>query len=127
MRIAIYAFDDITMFHLAAPLMVFGEVQRLGLATDWETRVWSDAEGSIRTSEGYSLGDIAGPESQADRSGRGCLPRRGRGSPEVARHEMPAAGIEEGRLGRRADRRPAELGPELTARVEVAAARWVDR
>jgi transcriptional regulator GlxA family with amidase domain len=62
-RIAIYAFDDITMFHLAAPLMVFGEVQRLGLATDWETRVWSDTEGSIRTSEGYSLGDIAGPET----------------------------------------------------------------
>ncbi|RYF53241.1 MAG: AraC family transcriptional regulator, partial [Comamonadaceae bacterium] len=26
MRIAVYAFDDITMFHLAAPLMVFGEV-----------------------------------------------------------------------------------------------------
>ncbi|WP_072804178.1 GlxA family transcriptional regulator [Rhodococcoides yunnanense] len=61
MRIALYAFDDITMFHLAAPLMVFGELARLGLASDWETHVWSDTPGSIRTVEGYSLGDINGP------------------------------------------------------------------
>ncbi|MBY6708775.1 helix-turn-helix domain-containing protein [Rhodococcus sp. BP-241] len=62
MRIAIYAFDDVTMFHLAAPLMVFGEVQRLGLASDWETTLWSDSPGSIRTSEGYVLGDVVGPD-----------------------------------------------------------------
>nr|WP_296779156.1 helix-turn-helix domain-containing protein [Rhodococcus sp. (in: high G+C Gram-positive bacteria)] len=59
MKIALYAFDGITMFHLAAPLMVFGEVARLGLASDWETRLWSDHESSVRTAEGYSLGDIA--------------------------------------------------------------------
>ena len=63
MRIALYAFDGITMFHLAAPLMVFGEVTRLGLAPDWETRVWSDRAGSIRTEEGFPVGDIAGPDT----------------------------------------------------------------
>ncbi|OZD64232.1 AraC family transcriptional regulator [Rhodococcus sp. 05-340-1] len=63
MRIALYAFDGITMFHLAAPLMVFGEVTRLGLAPDWETRVWSDEAGSIRTEEGFPVGDIAGPDT----------------------------------------------------------------
>ena len=61
MRIAVYAFDDITMFHLAAPLMVFGEVGRLGLAPDWQTRLWSDREGTIRTIEGYPIGEVAGP------------------------------------------------------------------
>ncbi|CAN5536514.1 helix-turn-helix domain-containing protein [soil metagenome] len=63
MRIAIYAFDDVTMFHLAAPLMVFGEVGRLGLASDWETKLWSERRGTIRTSEGYAIGDVAGPDT----------------------------------------------------------------
>ncbi|MCJ0906284.1 GlxA family transcriptional regulator [Rhodococcus sp. ARC_M6] len=63
MRIAVYAFDTITMFHLAAPLMVFGEVGRLGLAPDWETRLWSDRPGGVRTAEGYSIGDVAGPST----------------------------------------------------------------
>ncbi|NMM85633.1 AraC family transcriptional regulator [Rhodococcus sp. SRB_17] len=63
MRIAVYAFDTITMFHLAAPLMVFGEVGRLGLAPDWETRLWSDRAGDVRTIEGYSIGDVAGPST----------------------------------------------------------------
>ncbi|MGA9872578.1 MAG: DJ-1/PfpI family protein, partial [Rhodococcus sp. (in: high G+C Gram-positive bacteria)] len=61
MKIAIYAFDGVTMFHLAAPLMVFGEVARLNLAGNWETQLWSDEPGSITTMEGYSLGGIAGP------------------------------------------------------------------
>ncbi|WP_020105489.1 GlxA family transcriptional regulator [Nocardia sp. 348MFTsu5.1] len=59
MRIGIYAFDGITMFHLAAPLMVFGELGRLGLATDWETRLWSDHSGSVRTAEGFPVGELA--------------------------------------------------------------------
>ncbi|WP_024794041.1 GlxA family transcriptional regulator [Tomitella biformata] len=63
MRIAIYAFDGITMFHLAAPLMVFGEVGRLGLAADWETQLWTDQAGPVRTIEGYPIGDIAGPDA----------------------------------------------------------------
>ena len=63
MRIAVYAFDTITMFHLAAPLMVFGEVGRLELAPAWETRLWSDRAGGVRTVEGYSIGDVAGPST----------------------------------------------------------------
>jgi transcriptional regulator GlxA family with amidase domain len=63
MRIAIYAFDDITMLHLAAPLMVFGELDRLQLAPNWETRLWSDHAGSIRTAEGYSISDIRAPDT----------------------------------------------------------------
>lgn len=66
MRIAVYAFDDITMFHLAAPLMVFGEVGRLGLAPDWQTRLWSDREGTIHTIEGYSIGKVAGGPDTVD-------------------------------------------------------------
>jgi transcriptional regulator GlxA family with amidase domain len=62
MRIAVYAFDGVTMFHLAAPLMVFGELGRLGLAPDWETRLWSDRPGTVRTDEGYPIGDVEGPE-----------------------------------------------------------------
>ena len=63
MRIALYVFDGMTMFHLAAPLMVFGEVTRLGLAADWETRVWSEKPGSILTEEGFPIGEIAGPNT----------------------------------------------------------------
>ncbi|WP_432522809.1 GlxA family transcriptional regulator [Kineococcus sp. SYSU DK006] len=62
MRIAVYAFDDITMFHLAAPLMVFGELGRLGLAEDWTCRLWSDRPGAVRSAEGYSIGEVEGPE-----------------------------------------------------------------
>ncbi|MCQ4062198.1 AraC family transcriptional regulator, partial [Klebsiella pneumoniae] len=42
MRIVVHAFDGITMFHLAAPLLVFGEVGRLGLADGWDPVVWTD-------------------------------------------------------------------------------------
>jgi hypothetical protein len=38
-RIAVHAFNGITMFHLAAPLLVFGEVGRQGLATGWDPTV----------------------------------------------------------------------------------------
>ncbi|MEJ7647873.1 MAG: helix-turn-helix domain-containing protein [Nakamurella sp.] len=62
MRIAIHAFDGITMFHLATPLMVFGEVGRLALAADWSAVVWSDTSEGVRTQEGLSIGDVSGPE-----------------------------------------------------------------
>ena len=88
MHIAVYAFDGITMFHLSIPQMVFGTVSRLGLA-DWKVSLFTTAsesaalsedtagpvEGaspapstpssrtaSIRTSEGYILGGLGGPE-----------------------------------------------------------------
>ncbi|WP_406724290.1 helix-turn-helix domain-containing protein [Streptomyces sp. GD-15H] len=61
MRIAVHAFDGITTFHLAAPLLVFGEVARQGLATGWTTTVWSTDAHPIRTSEGIVIDDLAGP------------------------------------------------------------------
>ena len=93
MRIAVYAFDGITLFHLSIPQMVFGTVSRLGLA-DWQVSLFTTAselavlpeeaaaleEGAsppptapsrtatIRTSEGYTLDGLGGPElaSEAD-------------------------------------------------------------
>ena len=59
MRIAIYAFHGVTMFHLSVPQMVFDEVTRLGLA-DWQTVLFSDRAGTIRTAEGYTVGGARG-------------------------------------------------------------------
>lgn len=66
LRIAVHAFDGITMFHLAAPLLVFGEVGRLGLATGWEPTVWTDDGRGIRTAEGPRVDDVAGPDVLED-------------------------------------------------------------
>ncbi|MGP9503919.1 GlxA family transcriptional regulator [Specibacter sp. AOP5-B1-6] len=66
MKIAIHAFDGMTMFHLATPLLVFGEVARLGLGDDWETRVFTEAGQSVRSAEGYVVGDSFGPEVADD-------------------------------------------------------------
>lgn len=63
MRIALHAFDGITMFHLSAPLLVFGEVTRLGLADGWVTTVWSDDGRAVRTAEGLLVDGLAGPEA----------------------------------------------------------------
>ncbi|GAA1483828.1 GlxA family transcriptional regulator [Brachybacterium fresconis] len=67
MRIGIYAFDGITMFHLAVPQMVFDEVTRQGLAS-WETFLFSDRKGSVSTAEGYRIEGVLGltPAAQAD-------------------------------------------------------------
>lgn len=67
MRIAIHVFDGITMFHLAAPMLVFGEVSRLGLANDWVVRPWGRAR-TVNTAEGLNIGGVAGPQTarQAD-------------------------------------------------------------
>ena len=68
MRIAVYAFDGVTMFHLSIPQMVFGTVSRLGLA-DWRVSLFTTGSvsslttASIRTSEGYVLSGLGGPES----------------------------------------------------------------
>lgn len=62
MKIAIHAFDGMTMFHLAAPLLVFGEVSRLGLAVDWETRVFTETGQPVRSAEGYVIGEVSGPD-----------------------------------------------------------------
>lgn len=63
MKIAVHAFDDMTMFHLAAPLLVFETAAQLGLAPGWTTTVWSSGSSSIRTVEHIVVGDLAGPEA----------------------------------------------------------------
>jgi transcriptional regulator GlxA family with amidase domain len=64
-KIAIYAFEGATMFHLSTPQLVFDEVTRRGLA-EWSTVLFSDRAGSIRTAEGYQLGGISGAAAAAD-------------------------------------------------------------
>lgn len=65
MRIAVHAFEGITLFHLAAPLLVFGEVTRQHLAEDWTTVVFTDDGGPVRTAEGVLLDEVAGPDAAA--------------------------------------------------------------
>ena len=66
MRIAVYAFDGITMFHLAAPLLVFGEVGRQGFAEGWDPVVWTVDGRGVRTVEGPRVEDVAGPDAVDD-------------------------------------------------------------
>ena len=65
MRIAIYAFEGVTLFHLAVPQMVFDEVRRRGLA-DWNTVVFSDRAGAVHTAEGLRIDGVVGPHGAAD-------------------------------------------------------------
>lgn len=62
-RIAVHAFDGITMFHLSAPLLVFGEVGRQGLAGGWDPIVWTANGRGICTVEGLRVEDVAGPDA----------------------------------------------------------------
>lgn len=66
MKIAIHAFDGMTMFHLATPLLVFGEVARLGLADGWQTQVFTEGGLPVRSAEGYVISDASGPEAADD-------------------------------------------------------------
>lgn len=59
--IAIHAFDGVTMFHLAAPSLVFGEVSRLALADGWQTVLWGDRPGTVTTAEGVMV-PVRAPE-----------------------------------------------------------------
>lgn len=65
MKIAIFAFDGITMFHLSVPQMVFDEVTRLGLA-EWQTAVFSEDGSRVRTAEGYDISRIGDQQVAAD-------------------------------------------------------------
>ncbi|MDO4887233.1 MAG: helix-turn-helix domain-containing protein [Actinomycetaceae bacterium] len=65
MRIAVHVFEGISLFHLASPLLVFGEVTRLGLASGWATFLWSDDGGAVHTAEDIGLTEVAGPERAA--------------------------------------------------------------
>lgn len=59
MRIGIFAFDGITMFHLSVPQMVFDEVSRLGIA-EWETFLFAEESDTVRTAEGYEISGLHG-------------------------------------------------------------------
>ncbi|MFE0752105.1 GlxA family transcriptional regulator [Gordonia sp. NPDC058843] len=63
MRIAIYAFDGVSTFHLAAPQLVFGEVARAKPSETWNTVLWSFTGGDVTVAEGYRLSGISGPEA----------------------------------------------------------------
>jgi transcriptional regulator GlxA family with amidase domain len=63
-RVAVYAFDGITMFHLSVPQLVFDEVTSQGLGV-WETVLFTDRPGTIRTAEGYTIGGLQGPAAAA--------------------------------------------------------------
>lgn len=54
------------MFHLATPLLVFGEVARLDLAPDWEATVFTEAGLPVRSAEGYVISEVFGPELAND-------------------------------------------------------------
>ncbi|KQP64712.1 MULTISPECIES: GlxA family transcriptional regulator [unclassified Nocardioides] len=62
MRIVVHAFDGVTLFHLATPLLVFGEVGRQGLAPGWDPVVWTADGRAVRTTEGLLVGGVHGPE-----------------------------------------------------------------
>src|SRR5687767_13421061 len=66
MQIGVHAFPGMTRFHLAAPLLVFGEVGRLGLAAGWDTTVWVDAGCAVRRAEGLLVDHVHGPASVAE-------------------------------------------------------------
>ena len=54
MKIAVFAFDGMTMFNLAAPLLIFGEVKRLGLAR-WPCLTMAETPGTIHTADGLPV------------------------------------------------------------------------
>lgn len=64
-KIAIHAFDGISLFHLATPSLVFREVARLGLADTWQTRLWSE-DRRVVTMDGVVLDELAGPADVLD-------------------------------------------------------------
>lgn len=66
MKIAVHVFDGISLFHTTAPVTVFREVTRMGLADDWDVVLWSDLGGTIRTAEGIELSPVEDPSAARD-------------------------------------------------------------
>lgn len=62
-RVAVHAFDGITMFHLAAPLLVFGELSRMDPPIQWPTTVWTETGAGVRTAEGVRVEEVSGPRA----------------------------------------------------------------
>ncbi|MFT3942730.1 MAG: helix-turn-helix domain-containing protein [Ancrocorticia sp.] len=63
---ALHAFEGISLFHVASPLLVFGEVTRLGLASDWTIEMWSDDGATIHTTDGVEFTDMHEPDHVAE-------------------------------------------------------------
>lgn len=57
MKVAVHAFDGVTMFHLSVPQMVFGEVARQGLGV-WDTVLFNERGTQVTTAEGYRIGGV---------------------------------------------------------------------
>ena len=58
-RIAVIAFDGISPFHLSAPCLVLGEGRRVDGVPPFVLQVCSWQPGPLRTSAGFSIGDVA--------------------------------------------------------------------
>lgn len=58
-RIAVVAFDGISPFHLSAPCLVLGEGRRVDGVPPFVLQVCSWQRGALRTSAGFSIGDVA--------------------------------------------------------------------
>lgn len=56
-RIAVFVFDGVPVFHLAAPQTVFDEVARQGFA-EWECRLFSLHGGAVTSAEGYGISHV---------------------------------------------------------------------
>src|SRR5699024_2328670 len=69
MRVGIYAFDEITRFHLAVPQMVCDEVARQGLAP-WEAFLFADGKRSVRPAVGYRIAGGRGVRAASEADGR---------------------------------------------------------
>jgi len=54
------------MFHLAAPLLVFGELGRMDETMEWPTTVWTEDGSGVHTAEGLRVEDVSGPEALLD-------------------------------------------------------------
>ena len=57
-RIAVVAFDGISPFHLSAPCLVFGEGRKVDGVPPFVLQVCSWQRGPLRTSAGFSIGDV---------------------------------------------------------------------
>ncbi|MYR05482.1 helix-turn-helix domain-containing protein [Gordonia sp. SID5947] len=67
MRVAIYMFDGVSLFHVAAPQLVFQEAAQLsGDPSAWSITLWSTTAGEVRLAEGHRFSGLAGPEATVD-------------------------------------------------------------
>ncbi|WLP89410.1 AraC family transcriptional regulator [Gordonia sp. NB41Y] len=67
MHIAIYVFDGVSMFHVAAPQMVFRDAADLAPDTgDWRITLWSTTPDAVSFAEGHGLTGVSGPEAITD-------------------------------------------------------------